>query len=261
MAYQVLVVDDDPSVRDLIRDALGSQEDRYAVSTAADGVEAWALIERQRFDLILSDWEMPRVGGVDLTRKIRTRFPHVPVVLMTGSYTRADKEKAERAGATSFLRKPFDILTFLTVVQNLLDRYEQDLVRGHAEKPARILVVEDTAAIRRILVHMLREAGYFVDEAATGRQALSLLRSHPPDLVILDLMVPEIDGFAICRQMRKSAVLRDIPVIVCSSRDSREDVVRAVSEGANDYVIKPFKREDVLARVARALKRGAPAGR
>lgn len=256
-AYQVLVVDDDASVRDLVRDTLESQEDRYAVFSAADGVEAWALMENQRFDLVLSDWEMPRMGGVELVRRIRTRFAHLPVLLMTGSYTRADKDLAEKAGATSFLRKPFDVLTFLTVVQNLLDRYEQELIQGRAEKPARILVVEDTVAIRRIVVHMLRDCGYFVDEAADGRQAMSLLRSQPPDLVILDLMIPEIDGFTICRQMRKSAELADIPIIVCSSRDSKSDVVRAVSEGANDYIVKPFKRDDVLNRVARALKRGA----
>ena len=198
---------------------------------------------------------MPRMDGIDLTRRVRTRFPHVPLLLMTGSYTRADKELAEKAGATSFLRKPFDVLTFLTVVQNLLDRYEQDLTAGVAEKQARILVVEDTVAIRRILVHMLRDSGYFVDEAGDGRQAMSMLRSQPPDLVVMDLMIPEIDGFTVCRQMRKSAELQDIPIIVCSSRDSKSDVVRAVGEGANDYIVKPFKREDVLMRVARALKR------
>lgn len=116
---------------------------------------------------------------------------------------------------------------------------------------ARILIVEDEAALRRFLVPMLTTQGYQVLTAATGAEALALARSHNPDLLLLDLGLPDLDGMVILKEFR--AWSRK-PVIVLSARAQEKDKVRALDQGADDYLAKPFGAAELLARLRVALR-------
>ena len=123
-------------------------------------------------------------------------------------------------------------------------------------QPARLaLVVEDDAAIRNMLRKMLEHAGLFVVEAATGNLAIQFLADHTPDIVCLDLMLPELSGFDICAFIRKDRRFDKIPVIVISGRILPEDQAQAQELGASAYITKPFKPE-VLSRWLKKLLPG-----
>jgi DNA-binding response OmpR family regulator len=119
-----------------------------------------------------------------------------------------------------------------------------------AERP--ILVVDDDAKIVRLVRTYLEREGYPVVEASDGRQALSLIARHDPQLVVLDLMLPEVDGTTVIRAVRRSA---DTPIVVLSARGTTADRIAGLEDGADDYVPKPFSPAELVARVRRVLAR------
>jgi len=117
---------------------------------------------------------------------------------------------------------------------------------------ARILLVDDELSIQRTLAPLLRSRGYDVDVAGTGADALKIVAEHPPDLIILDLGLPDIEGAEVCRRIRATAKM---PIIVLSARGNEADKVAALDLGADDYVTKPFGPEELLARIRVWLRR------
>jgi two-component system, OmpR family, KDP operon response regulator KdpE len=120
----------------------------------------------------------------------------------------------------------------------------------------RILVVDDEPSIVAAVAPLLRSRGYEVLTAMTGRAAVDTAEQENPELVVLDLGLPDMDGVEVCAQLRKS---RSIPIIVLSARGAEGDKVRALDAGADDYVTKPFGAEELLARIRAALRRVEPA--
>jgi two-component system response regulator VicR len=120
---------------------------------------------------------------------------------------------------------------------------------------ARILVVDDEPPIVDVLVYNLQRANYQVVVARDGKEALAKARQEEPDLIILDLMLPHMDGLEVCRALRRE---RDVPIIMLTARDSEVDRVVGLELGADDYVVKPFSVRELMARVGSVLRRAAP---
>ena len=120
---------------------------------------------------------------------------------------------------------------------------------------ARLLVVDDEPNIRELLSASLRYAGFEVATAADGQQALALADSFRPDLLVLDVMMPGLDGFGVVRRLRQSG--RHTPVLFLTARDAAEDKVSGLTLGGDDYVTKPFSLDEVLARIRAVLRRSA----
>jgi DNA-binding response OmpR family regulator len=114
---------------------------------------------------------------------------------------------------------------------------------------ANILVVDDTVANLRLLVEILTGQGYRVRPTPNGRMALSTARVEPPDLILLDIMMPEMDGYQVCRQFKADERTQNVPIIFVSALDETLDKVTAFSIGGVDYITKPFQTQEVLARV------------
>src|SRR5262245_41246220 len=112
-----------------------------------------------------------------------------------------------------------------------------------------ILVVDDTPANIQILIGILKEKGYQLSVATNGIEALKVLERIRPDLILLDVMMPEMDGFETCRQIKNSDTLREIPIIFLTSKTDTEDIVKGFEIGAVDYVAKPFNAPELLARI------------
>ncbi|HCJ10379.1 MAG TPA: hypothetical protein DHW14_04355, partial [Clostridiales bacterium] len=121
----------------------------------------------------------------------------------------------------------------------------------------KILVVDDEAHIRELICLYLKQAGFETVEADNGREALELVRSEDPALVILDLMLPERDGWEVCREIRAS---RDTPIVMLTARDAETEKLLGFALGADDYVTKPFQPRELVARVRAVLRRAAPRG-
>jgi DNA-binding response OmpR family regulator len=112
-----------------------------------------------------------------------------------------------------------------------------------------ILIVDDTTVNLRLLTRLLAGQGYKVRPATGGQQAITAARSMPPDLVLLDIMMPGMDGYEVCRQLKNHQKTRDIPIIFISALDETTDKINGFKAGGVDYITKPFQPEEVLARV------------
>jgi len=120
---------------------------------------------------------------------------------------------------------------------------------------ASILVVDDEPQIRRVLRSTLSTRGYVITEAKTGEDALESMRKERPDLILLDMNMPGVGGIEACRQIRRTS---DAPIIMLTVRNAERDKVAALDAGADDYVVKPFGIEELLARIRAALRRYSP---
>jgi DNA-binding response OmpR family regulator len=126
-----------------------------------------------------------------------------------------------------------------------------------SESGGRVLIVEDDAAIADVLRRSLRNEGYEVRTTADGVEALDVAAGFVPDLVVLDLGLPRLDGIEVCRQLREDG---DVPILMLTARAETEDRVTGLDSGADDYLIKPFERQELLARIRALLRRRPPRG-
>jgi two-component system response regulator MprA len=119
----------------------------------------------------------------------------------------------------------------------------------------RILIIEDDEAILRFLRRGLAYEGYIVDTATEGQSGLALARDHPPDLVVLDWMLPGLDGLEVCRRLRAGG---PVPILMLTAKDTIHDRVQGLDAGADDYMVKPFDLDELLARIRALMRRAQP---
>ena len=118
---------------------------------------------------------------------------------------------------------------------------------------AKVLIVDDTAVLRKIIKFNLEKSGYEVEEAVDGYDGLEKVKSDKPDLILLDLMMPRLDGFGFLKKI-KEGEFKDIPIVVLTAKGSREDIERVKSLGANGFMNKPFSPKDLIQKVGDILK-------
>jgi signal transduction histidine kinase/CheY-like chemotaxis protein len=220
----VLVIDDDPTARDLLRRIL--LKEGFRVRLAESGAEGLRLAREQRPDVITLDLLMPGMDGWAVMNRLKAdpATSDVPVILVTMT----DEQRMGFAlGAADYMTKPIDP-----------DRLVSALAR-YAAPDCRILVVEDDEATREMLQRTLLKAGWSVAAAENGRVALDRLAEQTPDVVILDLMMPEMDGFQFLDKLRTRPAWRKLPVLVVTAKELTHaerrrlqgDVVRVVRKG------------------------------
>ena len=120
---------------------------------------------------------------------------------------------------------------------------------------ARVLIVEDDKDIANLIAHYLSKSGFMADVTASGREALKTIADRPPDLLILDLMLPEVDGLEICRAIRTNEKMAMMPIIMLTARSEESDRIVGLELGADDYMAKPFSPNELVARVRALLRR------
>jgi len=122
-------------------------------------------------------------------------------------------------------------------------------------KKQHILVVEDEESLLKLVSILFASRGYHVTGVADGRSALEMIAGNRPDLVVLDLMLPEVDGVEVCRHIRRNAETRDLPVLMLTARKSSHDVNAGLNAGADAYITKPFKTAEVMDTIEKLLNR------
>src|SRR6478736_2603978 len=133
---------------------------------------------------------------------------------------------------------------------------EQTFVAVENQSQRKAFVVEDDQIIVTILEHLLTRRGYGVEIARDGRQATQYIDATkaPPELVLLDVMLPYVDGFELIRKIREHATWGQVPIIMLTAKSTEQHIVRALDNGANDYVVKPFRPGELMARIRRLTK-------
>jgi two-component system, NtrC family, sensor kinase len=244
----VLVIDDDPAVRELMGRFLARE--RFGVAQAASGQEGLRLARTLRPDAITLDVMMPGLDGwaVLAALKADPATADIPVVMLT---IVDDRSHGYALGATEYLTKPIDRERLLDV----LARFRRERV---------VLVVEDDAALRELVRRMLEREGYAVMEAKDGRDALERVGEHVPGVILLDLVMPVMDGFEFLAELRRKEAWRELPVIVLTAKDlSAEDRERLNGSVARILQKGAYGREALLAEVralvAASVRRGGGA--
>jgi two-component system cell cycle response regulator len=227
----------------------------YDVIEAKNGLEG--LISAASLtppDLITLDIEMPKMNGFETCRKLRdshyARFfkkcedHRVPIIFITGNDTIEDRNKGFELGAVDFISKPFQKGEILEAVNKILQLQP-------AQNGIRALVADDNIVARKIASLCLTREGIEVFEAENGEQAFDIIRQsgQQMDIVITDLIMPNMDGMQLCRKIRKDLGKQDIPIIVLTAMSDLSGILEVFKAGASDYLVKPFSKEELLARI------------
>jgi signal transduction histidine kinase/DNA-binding response OmpR family regulator len=233
----VLVIDDDPRVRELLQRFLSKEG--FQVASASGGEEGLRLAKHLRPTAITLDVMMPGMDGwaVLTALKADPDLAEIPVIMLT---IVDNKNLGYALGAADYLTKPVD-----------RDRLVAILQKYPREDPSRpVLVVEDDAATREMLRRMLDKEGWRMTEAEHGRVALERIAAHRPALILLDLMMPEMDGFQFVAEVRKQEAWRSIPIIVVTAKDLTE-ADRLRLNGYVDRILQKgaYSREELLCEV------------
>jgi len=244
VAATVLVVDDDRATRELI--SRGLVREGFRAITAATGEEALRLARSQRPDVISLDVLMPGMDGWTVLRSLKADpiTASIPVVMVS---MLDDREIGFALGAADYLTKPFDRERLVASMRRFRD----------GDHPRPVLVVEDDPASREVIKRTLERDGWVVWEAENGRAALDAVRRHVPDLVLLDLMMPEMDGFEFVSHLRSMDAGRSIPVVVVTARElSLEDRKRLSGHVRRVFRKGSFSRDELVQELRRALEAG-----
>jgi signal transduction histidine kinase/CheY-like chemotaxis protein len=240
----VLVVDDDQNARDLME--RGLLKEGFRVVTAAGGEEGIRLAKQYKPDVITLDVLMPGMDGWAVLRALKSEHDtaDIPVIMVTMV---DDKDMGHALGAADYLPKPID-----------RERLSA-LLRKYQCHPGPVLIVEDDPATREMMRRTLEQDGWLVVEAENGRIGLKRVGENPPGLILLDLMMPEMDGFEFVAELRKVDAWRGIPVVVVTAKDiTAEDRLRLNGNVKKIFQKAALTREE-LAREIRTLARAEDA--
>ncbi len=270
----VLVVDDNPQVRELIARTL--TKEGFAVETAINGVDGLEKARLLRPDAITLDVMMNHMDGWTMLTHLKSDpgLANIPVIMVT---ILDDRSRGFTLGATEYLTKPID----RTRLVEVLSRYRRmpqlstpapvmtqtvphveavDNAEGTVppasqpvEYAGRILVVEDHDASRLLLSRMLSSENWLIDDAPNGLAALEVLRMNIPDVILLDLMMPEMDGFTLAGELQRNPAWRDIPVIIVTALDLAEEDRARLNGNVIDVIMKNATHSEELLNMLRQL--------
>lgn len=239
----VLVIDDDPAVHDLMRRSLG--KDGYWVEVAADGQTGINLAKQHKPAVITLDVMMPHLDGWSVLTALKgdPATAEIPVIMLT---IIDDKQMGFALGAADYFTKPIDFHR----LHQVLEKYR---------KPANhqaVLVVEDNPETREMLRRILEKDGWQVAEAENGRAGLAKLNGTTPALILLDLMMPEMDGFEFMEVLRQRGNGKTVPVIVITAKDLTPEDRRRLNGGVERIIQKSASSHDEVLGIVRALLAG-----
>jgi two-component system cell cycle response regulator len=267
---KVLIVDDDPFNIKLLTAQIPS--DQYSVVCAYNGRDALEIAEKLLPELILLDVMMPNMDGyeVTLTLKAMPTTSHIPIIMISALQGMEDKAKGLKAGAEEFLSKPVNMVELLARINSmiLLRRYREQLsLRMRSEEqfigcdtpsiPSRneeicqatILLVEDNKKDIKLIKGHLSDFPYEILIAEKGEDAITMMKANKVDLIILDILLPGINGFEVCSAIKELNELPPPQVVIITALDDLGSQIKGAELGADDYLIKPINGQVFRAKI------------
>ena len=246
----VLLVEDDDALRSILAEAL--QHEGHAVIEASNGLAALSTLAATPVDLVMTDLMMPKMNGWRLMSAMRERGIEVPVVIITAYMNQEGQDVLTSRDVSSFLVKPVDLDEMAKVIDGVLRTPD---ATGPKQ---RILAVDDEEDVRLIVSTCLENAGYSVETAANGTEALAKVKQFKPQLVVMDIMMPGLNGFQVCEKLRAAAETADLPIVMLTVKAAAEYVRKAMSLRISGYLVKPMDPDALLARVRKVLPAPKP---
>ena len=267
---RAMVVDDNPAARQILSDMLASFT--FAVSTATNGPEALSLLELAEeepqgpFRLILMDWRMAGIDGVEAAKRIKQSetLSHIPAIILVTAYGREEvMRQADVAGLDGFLIKPVSPSTLFDTAIRVLSGDERDAAKAPVKlAPSRcrltgdVLLVEDNLVNQQVVQELLQNMGILIRIAQNGQEALDMLCKHAYDLVLMDIQMPEMDGYETIRRIRATPEFEKLPVIAMTAHAMSGDREKCLAAGMNDHIPKPIDPNGLFKTLSHWLKPG-----
>ncbi|HKY52372.1 MAG TPA: response regulator [Candidatus Limnocylindria bacterium] len=259
---RVLVIEDEANNLDVAQRIIRAAGHEALVAT--DGQSGIDLARAQKPDAILVDLLLPRVDGWTVTRTLREEAwaARIPIIAVSALAMQQDRQRAIDAGCDDFVSKPYAPAELRAVLARFLPESSVTVVAGTKRQEAAaaptvrlgtVLAVDDEPANLDFLSRRLIALGCAVLQASSGEQALAIAERENPDLILLDVMMPGIDGWETCRRLKKNEGTAGIPVIFVTAADQTEDVVKGFEAGGVDYIAKPVEALELAARVRSTL--------
>lgn len=270
---RILIVEDEKPLLMAIKSKLKSKG--YDVLWAEDGEKGLEMVKEEKLDLILLDILLPKKNGFEVLEELNEDGSKIPIIIISNSGQPVEIERALKLGVKDYLIKadfsPDEVVGkvektigkgFLPVSEKQdvpkeeeYTKKESDSKKSVASKGASVLVVEDDGFLRGVIAQKLNREGFIVQSAIDAGEAFKSITKNKPQIILLDLILPGIDGYEILDRLKKEDSTKDIPVVVLSNLGQREDVDRAMSAGAVDYLIKAnFTPGEIIQKVRDILK-------
>lgn len=234
------------------------------VYQAKHGLDVLQLLSRTKIDLIVSEWQMPKMDGIELLKKLRReeKTANIPFVMVSATVEHSEVIHAVKCGVSEYVVKPFSP----KILDDRIERAMQNPIkqtatslrepkRGTSKKdPMQILVVDDVPDNIQVISELLRKT-YKVRAVTSGEKAIQICKSkNPPDLILLDIMMPNMSGLEVCRILKSNPLTEHITIVFLTALDQTEDIVKGLELGAVDYITKPVNPPVVLARIKNHAK-------
>jgi CheY-like chemotaxis protein len=259
---RVLVIEDDANNLDVAQRIIRAAG--HEALSATDGAAGLATARAEHPDVILVDLLLPRVDGWTVTKTLREEewARKIPIIAVSALAMQQDRARAIEAGCDDFVSKPYAPSELRAVLARFLDEGTPAaptgtrvarLAKPPVEKLGRVLVVDDEPANVELLVRRLDALGCDTYRASNGEDALLIADRELPDLILLDIMMPGIDGFDTCRRLKMNDRTAPIPVIFVTARADAEDLQKGFEVGGVDYITKPIGPVETSARVRSAI--------
>jgi two-component system cell cycle response regulator len=274
---RILIVDDEPVNVKVLAAKLSSA--KYEVIRAYSGKEALEKVADTSPEIILLDIMMPEMDGYEVTRILKAdpKTSHIPIIIVTALSDTNDKLKAIDAGAEEFISKPVNNTELIARIKSMLRlrQYREQLdIRSHSEESfvcptsqkgpfeaptdgPLVLLVEDNESDAKLIKSHLHGQPYRLDVVSDGEEALLRAEREKVDLVLVDIMLPGIDGFEVCRRLRKMEQARNIQIVIITSLNDLENKLRGIELGADDFLVKPINCRELTSRINILLKKKA----
>ena len=252
---KILVIDDDRMNCELIQSVFTRHG--YQVLSATSGVEGLTLFRQQAPRVTILDLRMPEMDGLTVLKEIRAYDPHAPVIILGGGATEEQENQARGLRVTDFIRKGLSLDVLVECVNRVVQLPDKPVPALPVGGPAvtdtgeTILVVDDELLVRDLLVQFLRLRGYRALGVKGGFEALSMVEQAPPDLILLDLLMPDMDGVEVLRQLRQREYTGGVIIVTGSHDEERLDEAWAL--GPQEVIGKPVDLEQLLTSIQLVL--------
>lgn len=273
---KILIVEDEEALLSMLANKL--IRDGYEVLSAKDGEEGLSKVKEESPDLILLDIIMPKMSGMEMLEAMHDdeKLRNIPVIIISNSGQPIEIEKAKVLGIKDYLIKaefdPQEVVdkvkhvlgggSFLKTVSPSIRNMEQTAetkeiksTNNNSRGGKRVLVVEDDQFLRDLIVKKLNDEGLDTIQAIDGEEGLRFIKENKPAIVLLDLILPGIDGFEVLKQVKADPAVSSIPVVILSNLGQKDDIERGLKLGAIDYLIKAhFTPGEIVQKVKEILE-------
>lgn len=256
----ILIVDDHPNTATTLARAVSQMGPRVEVFAATSGRQAIERVRDHAADILITDMIMPEMNGLELLEKMQDHPGGRPahVILITAYDVPGLKETARRLKVNEIIAKPVRPERICQIVEKIMKDWEQTKQPAQEKstrKPFKILLADDHPDNVTLLARYMENEGYEYVTARDGVEAVEKTRAELPDLVLLDINMPKMDGFAALEEIRADPAVQHIPVIILTAaRLDPTDIQSGLNLGADDYVTKPFDRLELMARIRTKLR-------